>query len=337
MARFTHIISTVDTHTAGEPTRIVLSGLPPILGTTMAVKKRYMMEHLDHFRTLLMQEPRGHRDMVGAILTPPTTERSAYGILFMDHAGYLDMCGHATIGITTALATTGMIPLSEPETVVIFDTSAGSIESHARVERHEVVEVSVANVSSFLYAKDVALHLPDLGAISIDVSFAGNFIALARARDLGVSVHADHVAKLLELGTLVKTAVNARLQVYHPTQPHLTTVQLTQIYDQPEPPRPFARSIAIFGSGQMDRSPCGTGTSALMATLYVRGELPLGVQFINESIIGTRFSGRLIREVQVGEFVAVDPIFTGQAYLTGMHQFVVDPNDPAKYGFVVGR
>jgi proline racemase len=303
----------------------------------MAAKKRYMMEHLDRFRTLLMQEPRGHRDMVGAILTPPTTDRGAYGILFMDHAGYLDMCGHATIGITTALMTTGMIELSEPETIVIFDTPAGSIESHARVERHEVVEVSVANVSSFLYARDVALSLPDLGTVTIDVSFAGNFIALARAQDLGVSVHSYHLAKLLHLGTLVKTAVNARLQVQHPTQPHLGTVQLTQIYDQPEPARPFARSVAIFGSGQMDRSPCGTGTSAIMVMLYERGELPLGVQFINESIIGTQFSGRLIREVQVGEFVAVDPVFTGRAHITGLQQFVVDPNDPAKYGFVVGR
>jgi proline racemase len=181
MARFTQIISTVDTHTAGGPTRIVLSGLPPIVGTTMAAKQRYMMEHLDRFRTLLMQEPRGHREMVGAVLTPPTTDRGAYGILFMDHTGYLDMCGHATIGITTALMTIGMIELSEPETVVVFDTPAGSIESHARVECHEVVEVSVMNVPSFLYARDVALHLPDLGGVTIDVAFAGNFVALARA------------------------------------------------------------------------------------------------------------------------------------------------------------
>jgi proline racemase len=223
--------------------------VPPILGTTMAAKKRSMMEHLDHFRTLLMQEPRGDRDMVGAILTPPSADRGAYGILLMDHAGHLDMCGHVTIGMTTAPMTTGMIELGEPKTVLIFDTPAGSIKSCARVQRHEVVEVSAANVSSFLYVRDVALHLPDLGRVTIDVSFADNFIILARAQDLGVSVHADHMAESLDLGMLVKMAVNAQLQVQQPTQPRLTTGQLTQIYDQPDPSRRVARSVAIFGNG----------------------------------------------------------------------------------------
>lgn len=337
MATFTHTISVVDTHTAGEPTRIVLSGLPPILGATMAEKKQYMAEHLDHFRTLLMQEPRGHKDMFGAILTPPTTGRGQYGILFIDNSGYLDMCGHGTIGITTALIDIGMIPPKEPETAVAFDTPAGLVEGHARIEGDRVVEVSVANVSSFLYARDVELDLPEIGKITIDVSFGGNFFAMTPAKTLGVSVHPENISRLIQLGMRVKAAVNQNLKVQHPTEKHITTVELTEIYDKPDPSRHFSKNVVIFGDGQVDRSPCGTGTSAAMATLYGRGKLPLNEEFSNESIIGTRFRGKLIREARVGDFAGADPIITGEAYITGIQQFVADPKDPVKYGFVMER
>ncbi len=337
MVRFSRIISTIDTHTAGEPTRIVLSGLPPIPGTTMAERKRYMMEHLDHIRTLLMHEPRGHRDMFGAIITPPTTKPGQYGVLFMDNAGYLDMCGHGIMGVTKALIEIGMIPLREPETIIVFDTPAGLVKSYATIAGNQVVEVSVANVSSFLYARDVELDLPGVGKVTIDVSFSGNFFAVTEARALGVSVHPDNISRLIQLGMLVKKAVNEKLKVQHPTQRHITTIELTEIYDRPEPATPFSKSVVIFGNGQMDRCPCGTGTSATMATLYGRGELPLGIEFTNESIIGTRFRGKLVREVKVGDFIAVDPVITGKAYITGIQQFVVDPNDSVKYGFVVNR
>lgn len=337
MASFIHLISAIDTHTAGEPNRIVVSGIPPIVGATMADKKRYMRERLDHVRTLLMHEPRGHRDMFGAILTPPTSPRSQYGLLFMDNAGYLDMCGHGAISVATALLETGMLPVTSPETVVIFDTPAGVVESRARVREQRVVDVSVANVPSFLYAKEVVLELPELGRITIDVAFGGNFFALIPARALGVAVHLDNVGKLVRLGMLVKMAVNDKLQVRHPSEPHIASVELTEIYDQPDPARPFARSVIIFGNGQLDRSPCGTGISAAMAMHYAKGALPLGVEFTNESIIGTQFRGTLRKEVRLSGIVAVEPVFRGAAYLTGIQQFVVDPLDPVKYGFRVER
>lgn len=338
MTRFTYIISAIDTHTAGEPTRIVLSGLPSIHGKTMAEKKGYMMEHLDYIRTLLMQEPRGHNDMFGAIITPPTTNQAHYGILFMDNADYLDMCGHGIIGITTALIEIGMVSPIEPETIVVFDTPAGLVKSYAKVEGNQVVEVSISNVASFMYAGDVELDLPDIGKISIDVSFGGNFFALVPAKVLGVSVHPDNISKLIRLGMMVKNAVNKKLKVRHPIEKHITTVKLTEIYDKPPNVSEFfSKSVSIFGNGQLDRCPCGTGTSAAMAMLYAKGELPLGIEFTNESIIGTRFRGKLVREVQMGNFIAVDPVVSGKAYITGIQQFVVDPNDPLKYGFVVGR
>lgn len=333
MARFTHVISTIDTHAAGEPNRIVLSGFPPIPGETMAAKKHFVHTQLDHLRRLLMHEPRGHQDMFGAILTSPTTVGSHYGLLFMDHAGYLDMCGHGTMSVTTALIEMGIIPATEPETVVVFDTPAGVVTAHARVEGQRVCAVSVANVPSFLYSSQVVLALPGLGEVPVDVAFGGNFFALVQAQALGVTIEPSQRTRLIELGMLVKTAVNAVLQVQHPTLPHITTVELTEIYDQPTPACPKARNVVIYGQGHLDRSPCGTGTSAVMAAHYAHGHLALGVPFINESIIGTRFTGQLSSEVQVGPYSAVRPVVTGEAYITGLQQFVVDPQDPVKYGF----
>jgi proline racemase/trans-L-3-hydroxyproline dehydratase len=253
----------------------------------------------------------------------------------MDNAGYLDMCGHGVISVTTALIETGMIPPTEPETTVVFDTPAGIVESHARVEQEQVIEVSVSNVPAFLYAKDVELELPERGKVRVDVAFGGNFFVLVRAQALGLAVQRDHMAQLLHLGLLVRQAVNAKVQVRHPTEPHIATVALTEIYDQPLPSEPFAKSVVIFGHGQLDRSPCGTGISATMATLYARGELALGARFTSESIIGTRFTGLLRREVPLGQGYAVDPVFTGAASIIGLQQFVVDPRDPVKYGFTV--
>jgi proline racemase len=336
MAQFSHIISTIDTHTAGEPARIILSGLPPILGNTMAEKKQYMKEHLDHFRTLLMQEPRGHKDMFGIVLTPPTRQEAHYGVLFIDSEGYIDMCGHSIMSATTALIEIGMVLPIEPETSIIFDTPAGLIEARARIEGNRVIEVSVANVPSFLYAKEVAIDLPEIGNINVDVAFGGNFFALVPAKALGVAVHPENSVRLIELGAAVKTAVNAKLTVQHPIVDHITKVELTMIYDKPESSQPFAKSVVIFGDGQLDRCPCGTGTSAAMAALYAKGELPLDTEYINEGIIGTRFKGKLLRQVQLGDFVAVEPVVTGTAYITGIQQFVVDPNDPFKNGFLVG-
>lgn len=335
MAQFSHIISAIDAHTAGEPARIVLSGLPPILGDTMAEKKRYMKERLDHFRTLLMHEPRGHRDMFGVILTPPASPKAHYGVLFIDHAGYIDMCGHSIMGVTTALIEVGMVPPIEPETLVVFDTPAGRVEARARVEGNRVVEVSVANVASFLYAQNVAIDLHGRRGIIVDVAFGGNFFALVPAKALGVDIHPSKLDQLIELGVAVKRAVNAQLSVRHPTADHITTVELTEIYDRPEPAQPLAKSAVIFGHGQLDRSPCGTGTSAAMAALHAKGELPLHTEFINESIIGTRFTGKLVREVRVGDFVAVEPVVTGTACIIGLQQFVADPKDLFRYGFQV--
>jgi len=337
MVTFAHIISAIDTHTAGEPTRIILNGLPLVPGATMMEKKQYMADNLDHFRTLLMHEPRGHGDMFGALLTRSTTPRGQYGVLFLEQTGYLDMCGHGTIGLATALVACGKVPPEEPETVVTLDTPAGLVEARARVEGGQVIEVSVANVPSFLYARDVEIDVPEIGSLAIDISFGGNFFAMVPAGALGVSIHPDNTARLVHLGMLIKEIVNDKLDVRHPVERQLHDVELTEIYERPDPDKPAAKNAVIFGDGQVDRSPCGTGTSAAMAAQHAKGELPLGVEFTNESIIGTQFRGRLIDETQIGPFQGVLPLFTGAAYITGFQQFVVDPRDPLKYGFSLPR
>lgn len=255
--------------------------------------------------------------MFGIVLTTPTRQEANYGVLFIDSVGYIDMCGHSIMRATTALIETGMVQPIEPETSVMFDTPAGLIEARARIEGNRIIEVSVANVPSFLYAKDVAVDLPEIGSINVDVAFGGNYFALVPAKALGIAMHPDNSNRLIESGAAVKRAVNAKLAVQHPTAGHITKVELTMIYDKPELSRPHAKSVIIFGDGQLDRCPCGTGTSAAMAALYDMGELPLNTEYINEGIIGTRFKGKLLRQVQLGDFVAVEPVVTGTATLPG--------------------
>jgi proline racemase/trans-L-3-hydroxyproline dehydratase len=337
MARLSQVLSAIDTHSGGEPNRIITSGVPPLPGATMADKKAYMRAHLDHFRTLIVQEPRGHRDMLGAVLTPPVTARAHYGVLFLEGASYPDMCGHGIICIATALLETGTIPARAPESVLVFDTPAGTVEAHARIEGYRVVDVRLVNVPSFLHADGVRVHLPGGLDVEVAVAFGGNFFALARAEDLRVSICPENASRLIELGMALKKAVNEAIQVRHPTAPQIATVEMVEIYEAQAPGRHGVKNVVIFGEGQLDRSPCGTGTSAAMAMLHARGELPLGVELVSESILGTRFIGRLVRQTQVGEIPAVEPVIVGEAYLTGLHQLLVDPDDPFKFGFVLGR
>ena len=335
MANFDHMIGTVDAHTGGEPVRVILSGLPSIPGSTMVEKKRYLKTHLDHFRTLLMQEPRGHNDMFGVIITSPCSDKAQYGILFMDNGGYLDMCGHSIIGVTTVLIETGMYPAKEPETSIVFDTPAGLITSYAKVESNRVIDVSFVNVPSFLYAENVSIDIPSIGPVCCDVAFGGNFFATVNAKSLGLSLCSDNLHTLVRLGMEIKPAINTKLNIRHPLHEHIDSVELIEFYERTDPAKPVTKSLVVFGAGQFDRSPCGTGVSATMATLYGKGKLALNTEFIAESIIGTRFRGKLIKTIELNGFTAVEPIITGRSYLMGIHQFVLDPNDPVKFGFKI--
>lgn len=328
------VIVTIDSHTEGEPTRIVIGGLPNIPGKTMVEKKKYFEENLDFIRRALMLEPRGHRDMFGAVITPPVSDEADFGVLWIDCSEVADMCGHGSLGVTTVAVETGMVKVTEPITKVTFDTPAGLVTGYAYVENNTVKSVSVQGVPSFLY-KEVSINIEGLGEVPIKIAFGGNFFAIVNARDLGVKVSRENIQKLIKYGLAVRDRVNEEVRVQHPTIPHIKYVLGTRIIDEPTHPQAHVKNVVIFGDGQVDRSPCGTGTCAHTALLYANGEVGLNEERVHESIIGTLFRAKAVKEVNVEGYKAIIPEFSGRVYITGIHTFIIDPNDPMKYGFKV--
>lgn len=328
-------VHTVDTHTEGESTRVVVGGIPKITGHTMPEKKEWLEKHLDYLRTALMLEPRGHNDMFGAILTEPTWEDADYGIIFMDGGGYLNMCGHGTIGAMTVAVETGMVEVTEPITKVVQEAPAGIIRGEVLVEKSKVKTVSFQNVPSFLYKRDCALELPGYGKIKFDISFGGSFFAIVKAEQVGLSLVPENAEKLKELGIALREIINKEIPVQHPSLPHIHTVDLVEWWSETETKGATLRNCVVFGQGQVDRSPCGTGTSAKMATLFAKGELKIGEEFYYESILGTIFKGEILGTTKVGEYEAVIPRISGSAYITAFNHFVIEEEDPLKYGFVL--
>ena len=334
--KFSKGIHAIDSHTMGEPTRIVVGGIPQINGETMADKKKYLEDNLDYVRTALMHEPRGHNDMFGSIITSSNNKEADFGIIFMDGGGYLNMCGHGSIGAATVAVETGMVEMVEPVTNINMEAPAGLIKAKVMVENEKVKEVSITNVPSFLYMEDATLEVPSLNkTITFDISFGGSFFAIIHAKELGVKVETSQVDILKKLGIEIRDLINEKIKVQHPELEHIKTVDLVEIYDEPSHPEATYKNVVIFGQGQVDRSPCGTGTSAKLATLYKKGHLKIDEKFVYESITGTMFKGRVLEETKVGEFDAIIPEITGGAYITGFNHFVIDPEDPLKYGFTV--
>lgn len=328
-------IHTIDSHTMGEPTRIVTGGLPVIPGSSMQEKKAYLCQHMDHIRTALMHEPRGHKDMFGSIITQPTIKEADLGIIFMDSGGYLNMCGHGSIGASIVAVETGMVPVTEPYTNITFEAPAGLVRARVKVENGKAVESTITNVASFLYKSDVEVDVEGIGKITIDISFGGSFFALVKASDLGLDICPENANKLSSIGMKILNAVNEEVYVKHPVLSHIDTVDLVEIYGQAKNPKADLQNVVVFGEGQLDRSPCGTGTSAKIATLCAKGQLGLNEEFVYESITGTMFKGKAIRETMVGDYKGIIPEITGSAYITAINEFIIDPDDPLKYGFTL--
>ena len=333
--KFIRDIHAVDSHTMGEPTRVVIGGIPNIKGKTMPEKKEYLEKNLDQIRTSIMLEPRGHNDMFGSIITQPCSDEADFGIIFMDGGGYLNMCGHGSIGAVTVAVETGMVKSEEPITHVTMEAPAGIVKGEALVKNGKVKEVSIVNVPAFLYKKDVQVQLPEIGTVKFDISFGGSFFAIINAKQLGLKVEPKNTAKLTELALKLRDIINENIEIQHPTLEHIKTVDLVEIYDEPTNPEATYKNVVIFGQGQVDRSPCGTGTSAKLATLYSKGELKQGEKFVYESILGTLFKGEIVGTTKVAEYEAVIPKITGAAYITGFNHFVIDEDDPVKYGFIL--
>jgi proline racemase len=332
--RAARYFAAVDSHTEGMPTRVVTGGVGPIPGATMLERKLHFEAEMDDLRLLLMREPRGHGAMSGAILQPPTREDADWGVLFIEVSGCLPMCGHGTIGVATVLVETGMVAVTEPETVVRLDVPAGLVEARVQVEHGRARAVTLRNVPSFLLARDLTVDVPELGPIAYDMAYGGNFYALTPAAGAGLEVDPARSGELVDAGRRVMAAINATARPEHPEDPRIAGCHHV-VFHAPGRDGADARAATSIHPGWLDRSPCGTGTSARMAQLHARGELALGAPFVNESVIGTRFTGRAVAETTVAGLPAIVPEITGRAWITGMGQYLLDAEDPFPAGFAL--
>jgi proline racemase len=330
------VMTTIDAHAAGEPLRIIIGGLPLLPGDTMLEKRRYMQQHFDHIRRALMWEPRGHRDMYGAVLTQPVTLEADLGVLFMHNEGYSTMCGHGIIALVTTLLETGALAAKGQHTPINLDTPAGLVRATAHLDsRGQVERVLFLNVPSFLYARDVELDVPAFGRLRVDVAFGGAFYAFIPAAQLGLSVAPEQASQLAAAGDTITKAVNAVLPVQHPLEEDLGFLYGTIFTGPPENPAHHSRNVCIFANAEVDRSPTGTGVSARLALHHAKGEIEDGQHIVIESILGaaSTFSGRVAGHAQVGPYRAVVPEVSGRAFITGRHEFVLDPSDELGQGF----
>jgi proline racemase/trans-L-3-hydroxyproline dehydratase len=324
----------VDTHTMGEPTRIILKGFPKLQGESMMERKQFLEKNYDFYRTALMLEPRGHRDMFGALITKPVSKEADLGVIFMENAGYLNMCGHGSIGAATVAVETGLVEVKEPYTHVVLDAPAGVIRTKVKVVDGRAVEVSFLNVPSFVYKEGLEAFVPGYGKVHFDISFGGSFFAIVDSEKTGIAIEQKNLEALTDLAMKLLNEINRTYEIKHPYL-DITTVDLVEFYGRADNPKAHMKNVVIFGESQVDRSPCGTGTSAKLACLYQKNKIGLGEEFVYESITGSMFRGMIKQETEVGGRKAIVPQITGSAYVTGLNRILINSYDPQKYGFLL--
>jgi proline racemase len=343
-------LKTIDAHAAGEPLRLIVDGFPSPRGKTMLEKRAWVSRHADHLRRALMLEPRGHADMYGAILTEPVTPGSHAGVLFMHNEGYSTMCGHGVIAVTTIALERGLIMPGQDGGAVVYDSPAGTIRARARwrgeaglptearsakagqAAAARVESVSFVNVPSFVLHGGLSVKLASR-QIRVDVAFGGAFYAIVDSEAVGLPIDAAHLPELRRVGMAIKDAIESVHEITHPVERGLTGIYGTIFTGPPSDEGADLRNVTVFADAEVDRSPCGTGTAAVMAVVSAMGLLSDTKPFVHESLIGTRFTGRVSARTVVGELEAIVPEIEGSAWITGEHTFLVDDDDPLKDGF----
>ncbi len=342
------MIHAVDLHACGEPGRVIVGGVMDVPGATMFEKAQYLEKHADHIRKRMLNEPRGYPASNCNVILPPTHPNADAGYVIMEHVEYPGMSGTNTICVATTLLETGMLPMREPVTEITLEAPAGLIHIKAQCANGKVQRVTFRNVPAFATHFDAVMDVPHLGTVKVDVAYGGMFYAIADAAQFGLRLTPDEGADITRITEMIKAAAAEQLPVTHPDQPGFTGITIAQLSGPAHDPRNSMRNAVTVSTGKLDwarpstwtgvidRSPCGTGTCARMATLHARGLLQLGEDFRHESVLGTVFTGRLIEETQVGPYRAVVPTITGTAWITGFAQYVLDPEDPFPQGFTVG-
>lgn len=328
-------IKTIDAHTAGEPLRVILDGFPPLPKGTILEKRRYIKENLDHLRTALMWEPRGHADMYGALLTEPASAENDVGVIFLHNEGYSTMCGHGIIGLTAVLLDCGLMQKEEEPAVIKIEAPAGLITAYAHRQNGRVRQVAFHNVPSFVYALDQTVTVPGVGQVHFDIAFGGAFYAFVQAEEVGVGLEAKDFRTLIDLGMRIKHAVMQAMPIKHPFEEDLSFLYGTIFVGKALEEGHHSRNVCIFAEGEVDRSPTGTGVSARLALHHAKKEISRGQSITIESIIGTTFSGRVVETVQYGPYEAVIPEVSGSASVVGLCEWLIDPQDPLRHGFIL--
>ena len=322
----------VDSHTEGMPTRVITDGVGVIPGDSMFDKRRYFMQNLDDIRLFLMNEPRGHSAMSGAILQKPTRPDCDWGVVYIEVSGCLPMCGHGTMGVATVLVHEKLVEVVEPITTIRLDTPAGLVICTVEVKDGKPQNVTLTNVPSFSVALGSTVTVPGFGDITYDMAFGGNFYGIIPTAAFGIEHDRKNKHLMMDAALRTMDAINAVAEPVHPANPEIRGVHHIYLEAPGSTPQHSRHAMAIH-PGWYDRSPCGTGTSARMAQLHAKGLLPLHQDFVNESFIGTRFIGRLIEETEVAGVPAVIPTIKGRAWVTGHAEYLYDETDPFPTGF----
>lgn len=324
---------TIDTHTGGEPTRNVVGGIPHIPGATMREKMTYMMEHHDDIRQMLTYEPRGNDVMSGTIITPPCHPDADVGVLFFEVGYWMPMCGHDTIGVATALVESGMVPVTEPVTHITLDTASGLVKVDVDVVDGVAKRVAFVNAPAFVLRENVTIETKEYGPLQLDIAYGGNIYAILPAASVGLVIGPEHGSAIVAAGNIIKAYVNDQISVVHPEMPFINTVTHVEFYGPPKNPEATLQNAVVIPPGAIDRSPCGTGTSAKMAVLSAKGQLKQGERFVHESIIGSLFECEIVENTTDSGMPAIVPRIAGQAWVTGIHTYMLDPEDPFPCGF----
>lgn len=310
---------------------MVTGGLGPLPGSTMTCKKQWIAQNKDHIRKFLLWEPRGHQDMFGAIVTDSTSADADIGLVFMDSGGYLDMCGHGCMGSVAVLIETGIIPIDDhnehPERHITVDTPSGLVQVKALISQNSCEQVTLRTQPAFWHSE---LEIPLEGKnVPVDIVYGGNFFGMVDSKSAGLRLDVDHLGRLKKVAHALREKLNQCVQLVHPLTWDPAQVELIEFYRESNP----AKNVVLFGSSQVDRSPCGTGTCAKMALLHKYGKLCCGQSYIQQGILGTEFTGSIVQETTFDSMPAIVPEVTGRAFITGFHHFVAQPDDPFEFGF----
>ena len=346
--RLDPVIKAVEVHAGGEPGRVVVGGVHDVPGATMLAKRNHLAQHGDRLRRLMLREPRGYPALCANVLLPPTIPEADAGYVIMEQAEYPAMSGSNTICVATTLINEGLVRVSEPVTELTLEAPAGLIRVRADVHDGRATAITLENVPAFAHRLDVPVEVPSLGTITVDVAWGGMFYALTDAAALGFHLTPDEGRDLVRVGEMVKAAAREQVPVAHPETSELAGISIMEFTGPPSVPGAHGKNTVVISTGTLDwsrpesftgvldRSPCGTGTCARMAVMHARLQLHIGQDFVHEGILGTTWTGRLLRETWVGSVRAVVPQLTGSAWITGRTDYVVDAADPFPDGFTVG-